>query len=101
MTIEKILEEIIRAKNGSTFDSHEIILEFARNNQNLYITELNKIKDKCEHPFTQCHAALGRKIKIISESLGYKLNNENRDYKSANIFGFDSPCSQYEYTKTI
>ncbi len=93
MTIEKILEEIIRAKNGSTFDSHEIILEFARNNQNLYITGLNDIKDKCNPPpFTRFHATLGIKIKSICDELGY----QNKDIKSHNIFRQISECKKYE-----
>lgn len=91
MTMENILKNIIASKNGASFDSHEIIIEFARDNQHLYIDELYQFKD-AKSPFQQLHSKLGKQIKAICDELGYT----SEDSESYDIFRRNSSCTKYQ-----
>lgn len=91
MTTENILKNIIISKNGASFDSHEIIIEFAHKNQNLYIDELNKIKAGTDIPFQTLHSKLGSQIKNICTELGYK----SEESRSPDIFRQNSKCRKW------
>lgn len=91
MTIEDALKKIITSKNGTTFDSHDIIIEFAHKNQNLYIDELNKIKAGTDIPFQTLHSKLGSQIKNICTELGYK----SEESRSPDIFRQHSKCLKW------
>ena len=82
---ESIIRDAILAA-GNEFDSHEIIHTVAHKNQRLYVAELAEIDN--DRPFQILHSALGRRIKVICEQLGY-IGTPSR---SLDIFGQHSEC---------
>ncbi|WP_394002696.1 hypothetical protein ACF3M1_17075 [Luteimonas sp. WGS1318] len=86
MTISnEVIEQIIRDA-GAEFDSHEIILKIAQQNQRSYVAELAALQT--DTPFQTFHSMLGKRIKAICEQHGY-VGEASR---SQDIFGHYSNC---------
>lgn len=86
MTITKdMINNAINAL-GSKFDSHEVILKLAHDNQRAYVEALYETNS--DTPFHKLHTSLGTQIKEICLSLGFK----NTDSHSKDIFGQSSKC---------
>ncbi|MDD2640703.1 MAG: hypothetical protein PHS65_06890 [Arcobacteraceae bacterium] len=76
-------------ETGESFDSHDIIKKVAHRNQRNYVSALAEINS--DTPFHQFHSALGRRIKIVCEELGYV----SQDSRSLDMFGQNSKCQQW------
>lgn len=85
---DELIEDAINAL-GNAFDSHQVILELAHNNQNLYVREL--LATESDIPFQVLHSKLGRRIKVVCERLGF----EGRNWRSKDIFGQQSECMHW------
>jgi hypothetical protein len=74
---------------GDSFDSHKVIQEVAHRNQHQYIEALAAIDS--DTPFHKLHSALGRRIKIVGERLGFA----SVDSRSPDMFGQHSKCLRW------
>jgi hypothetical protein len=79
--IEKIIEEM-----GQEFDSHDVILKLAQDNQRMYVEALAAING--DRLFQTLHSEVGRRIKEICDRQGYAGENS----RSRDIFGQHSRC---------
>ena len=71
---------------GTTFDTHRVIQEIAHCNQRAYVEALAKIDS--DTPFQQLHSALGRRIKVSCEQLGFT----GQESRSPDMFAQNSKC---------
>ncbi len=77
------------------FDSHDVIIRLARDNQHGYVMALHdKVMNNVGTPFQALHGSLGTRIKSICDGLGYPSN----DHLSNDIFGQKSHCREYRKT---
>lgn len=72
-----------------SFDSHEIIQTLAHRNQRRYVQALMAIDN--DTPFSALHSALGRRIKVVCEGLGFRGKNS----RSLDMFGQHSSCLKW------
>lgn len=79
--IEQAIQKLI-----NEFDSHDVIMHIAQNNQRIYAQALSEIDS--ERPFQKLHTELGRRIKEICEGLGFSSESS----RSRDIFGQNSKC---------
>jgi len=79
--IEKAIQEM-----SQEFDSHEVILKIAQDNQRIYVQALTETDG--DRPFQLLHSILGRRIKEICNRYEYK----SCDHRSKDIFGQHSKC---------
>jgi hypothetical protein len=70
MTIENILKNIITSIEDDSFEIYDVIMEFARQNQHIYIDFLHEFKND-ENPFQQLDSKLEKQISSICSDLGY------------------------------
>lgn len=82
------ITEVVNSLN-TPFDSHLVIRQLAHKNQRRYIDALAAINT--DTPFHQLHSALGRRIKVVCESLGLK----GKDSRSPDMFGQQSKCQEW------
>jgi hypothetical protein len=71
---------------GDSFDTHRVIQEVAHRNQRQYVAALAAIDS--DTPFHQFHSLLGRRVKIVGESLGFR----HEESRSPDMFGQHSKC---------
>ncbi len=77
------------------FDSHEVILRVAHDNQHAYISALyQKVEGGVSVPFQALHSGLGTRIKQICDGEGYHFTHPD-DHQSKDIFGQLSHCAAY------
>jgi len=77
---------------GKNFDSHEIILAVARDNQQDYVHDLYRWVNS-EAPFKRLHSQLGKRIKEICTIKGIPHVSTKA---SPDIFAQGSSCANYE-----
>jgi hypothetical protein len=82
------IERAIKAL-GDSFDSHRLIQEVAHRNQRQYVAALAVIES--DTPFHKLHSALGRRIKIVGNRLGFT----SEDSRSPDMFGQYSKCLRW------
>lgn len=75
------------------FDSHQLILVLAQENQREYINALQESSSTT--PFQAVHSAIGKSLARHSPELGIQEIGAEANYSSPNIFGFSSPCSRW------
>lgn len=82
---DSLIEQVVHTM-GEEFDSHEIILKLAQDNQRIYVKALAAIDN--DRPFLVLHSQLGSQIKNVCERLGYTSESA----RSKDIFGQNSKC---------
>ncbi|MGD1104890.1 MAG: hypothetical protein ABSA59_22825 [Terriglobia bacterium] len=97
----KLVKEISHAidRMGTDFDTHELILELARENQPAYIRALNEsVESGSAAPFKVVHAAIGRSLKRHSHEFGIQEIETGKNHSSPDIFGESCSCSKWKKT---
>lgn len=78
------------------FDSHDVIIRLARDNQAPYIRALHaKVEAGVSVPFQALHASFGKRIKLICDARGYHFTPDEQN-QSNDIFGRYSHCAAYK-----
>lgn len=91
MITRAMLEAVISRRKGR-FDSHDIILEVAHDNQVAYVEALYQERHHAA-PFNVLHRKLGREIADICRALRWP----ERASKSRDMFGHSSGCTEYRF----
>jgi hypothetical protein len=79
----------------NNFDSHQVILQVAHDNQHAYILALyEKVAAGVSVPFQALHSSLGTRIKQICDGGGYHFTQPD-EHQSNDIFGQLSHCAAY------
>lgn len=78
----------------SEFDTHQLILELARENQQAYIKALHE--SDSDTPFQAVHSKIGKALKRYSLEENAVIRETEANCKSPNIFGEYSSCSKWE-----
>jgi hypothetical protein len=92
MTDEE-LDELIRItvdRMENKFDTHELILDLAHNNQPLYVRGLHATGG--DHPFQTFHARIGTSLRRLAPGLSL---SEPEEWRSRDIFGQNSQCMKW------
>lgn len=83
-----VITEVVQSLRAP-FDSHLVIRELAHRNQRRYVAALAVIES--DAPFHQLHSALGRRIRVVCEGLGFI----GKDSRSPDMFGQQSKCQEW------
>jgi hypothetical protein len=75
------------------FDTHQLILELARENQRSYIRALHE--SGSDTPFQAVHSAIGKALKQHSLESVTRIRETEADCSSRDIFGEHSTCSRW------
>ena len=77
------------------FDSHDVIIKIAHDNQREYIVALHeKVSTNVNAPFQALHGSLGTRIKHRCDAEGFQFTPPS-DHQSSDIFGQLSHCAAY------
>ncbi|MBL8992184.1 MAG: hypothetical protein JNM63_02510 [Spirochaetia bacterium] len=90
--MEQLVREIIENQVGPVFDSHDVILLLAQQNQRWYVEELNRMSG--DAPFQTLHSQIGKMI----ERLSPEFHLTGAGHVSDDIFR--QPCSCMQWTRT-
>lgn len=95
-TLEKNIADTIQSMSA-TFDTHQLILKLAQENQPAYISALyESVETSSATPFQAVHSAIGKSLKQNSLELGIQETDTGANYSSPNIFGIPSSCSRWK-----
>jgi hypothetical protein len=90
--IETLVREILPSMSDP-FDTHELIIKLARQNQRSYVDALQRVNG--EAPFQTLHSMIGKYILKMAD----EFDLSHSAWSSPDIFGNDNSCVRWTKIK--